>query len=217
MMNSSDVIKHAEDYVRKVFASDSSGHDWWHAYRVRNLALYIAKEEKADLYIVELAALLHDISDVKFNADEASGLKKVSYFLMQERIPDKITAAVLYVIKNVSFKGAGVQTKPESIEAMVVQDADRIDAIGAIGIARVFAFGGHFKEEMYNPDVKPRMHSSFEEYDKRQGHTINHFYEKLLLLKDRMNTKTAKELAEHRHNFMKEYLKEFFDEWEGKA
>ncbi|MCB8963612.1 MAG: HD domain-containing protein [Bacteroidales bacterium] len=191
---------------------DSTGHDWWHIYRVVRLALRIGKEENANLELVEIASLLHDLDDWKLSAD--SGNYPNARNLLKENNFDQHTIdRVIEIVEQVSFKGAGVDTTPRCIEAKVVQDADRLDAIGAIGIARTFAYGGAKGRAIYTPDVKPQMHQSFEEYKKSGGHTINHFYEKLLLLKDRMNTETAKEIATERHKFMQLFLDQFYKEW----
>ncbi|MBI4439895.1 HD domain-containing protein [Candidatus Woesearchaeota archaeon] len=208
-------IRLTEEFVKKRLSGDSSGHDWWHIQRVRKLSLFIAKREKADLFIVELAALLHDIGDWKFHGDE-KGSQIAKAWLERLKADEKVIGQVYEIIDNVSFKGAGVASNIQSLEGRIVQDADRLDAIGAIGIGRTFAYGGYSGRAMHNPSVKPRLHKSFEEYRKSKNPTINHFYEKLLLLKGRMNTKTARKIAERRHKFMEFYLKEFFREWYGK-
>lgn len=198
--------------VRSHCENEASGHDWWHIQRVVTLAKHIAASEHANAKTVEVAAVLHDLDDWKFsaNADNCPNARK----LLCECGFDKNQAeAIIDTIGQVSFKGAGVNTQPTSIEAMVVQDADRIDAIGAIGIARTFAYGGSKGRPMYNPDIEPQMHNNFEQYKTAQSHTINHFYEKLLLLKDRLNTPSARKIAEDRHNFMLAFLNQFYDEW----
>ena len=211
------VIKQIADYARSTLEGEGSGHDWWHIHRVRNLAKNISKSEGGDLYLIESAALLHDIADWKFyDGDDTIGPRKAEEFLKSKDVSDEIITHVCDIIATISFKGAGVETPMKTIEGKIVQDSDRLDAIGAVGIARAFAYGGSKDREMYNPDEKPEMHQSFEEYKKKQSHTINHFYEKLLLLKDRMNTETAKRLAEERHKVMEEFLETFFQEWEGK-
>lgn len=212
-----EIITQTKAYVRKTLEGEGSGHDWWHIYRVWNTAKYIGKKENADLYVVELSALLHDIADWKFhNGDESIGPKVAKEWLESLKVEEPIVDHVCNIIKDLSFKGAGVKSEIKTLEGMVVQDSDRLDAIGAIGIARAFAYGGHKAREIYNPNIKPVMHESFEQYKNSKGTTINHFYEKLLLLKDRMNTETAKKLAEERHRFMEIYLNQFFDEWGGK-
>jgi uncharacterized protein len=209
-----DVIQSTELFVKDVLKGDSSGHDWWHVHRVRNLALRIAKEEKADPFIVELAALLHDVDDFKLGGDGTP--KKARQWLESQGIDADIIDRVCVIIENVSFKGASVQSKMESIEGRCVQDADRLDAIGAIGVARTFMFSGSKGRMMHDPDSKPVLHSDYQQYKNDKGTTINHFHEKLLLLKDRMNTATGKRLAEGRHNYMELFLREFHDEWDGK-
>jgi uncharacterized protein len=211
------VQKIAND-VRQKLEGEGSGHDWWHIVRVWNMAKHIGANEGADMFIVELTALLHDIADWKFHdGDDAVGPGVARQYLEKYYVPSKVINLTCDIILNISFKGAGVKTDVKTLEGKVVQDSDRLDAIGAIGVARTFAYGGHKNRPMYNPNMKPSLHQSKEEYFKSESPTINHFYEKLLLLKDRMNTKTAKDLAEGRHRFMEEYLKRFFQEWDGKA
>lgn len=213
-----DIVLKTEQHVREKLEGEGSGHDWWHIHRVRNTALTLAKEEKADVFVVELAALLHDIADHKFHdGDETIGPRVAGAWLEQLQVDESVINHVKEIIRDVSFKGAGVKTPMRTIEGKVVQDADRLDAIGAIGIARAFAYGGYKKRELYNPELSPTEHSSFEAYKSDTGPTINHFYEKLLLLKDRMNTRTGKRIAEERHQFMELYLDHFFNEWDGKS
>ncbi len=212
-MEQTNVIKRTEAFVRGLFREESSGHDWWHIHRVRNMAKKIAEIEGGDLFIIEMAALLHDLDDWKLNGDNDN--KSVKW-LETSGIDEKDCSRIIRIIEEVSFKGAGVETIPGSIESAIVQDADRLDAIGAIGIARTFAYGGNKNRLIYHPDIKPIMHLSFEEYKSSKAPTINHFYEKLLLLKERMNTNTSKNIAEKRHNFMLDFLNEFYDEWESK-
>ncbi|MCK5168872.1 MAG: HD domain-containing protein, partial [Bacteroidales bacterium] len=171
-------------------------------------------KEGGDLFIIELSALLHDVADWKFHKNENDGLKVICDWLIQLELSDEIIEKIINIIKNVSFKGAGVADQMNSMEGKIVQDADRLDALGAIGIARTFAFGGKFGNEMHNPEKNAELHNSFEEYKNSKGTSINHFYEKLLLLKNRMNTKAAKEIAQDRHCFMEVFLKQFYDEWE---
>ncbi len=205
-------------FVEEKLAGDGSGHDWWHIYRVWNLAKTIAKREGANLFIVELSALLHDIADWKFHdGDDSKGPKMAEQFLVENQVDREVIDPVVEIIATISYKGAGIATPMKTLEGEVVQDADRLDAIGAMGIARTFAYGGNKNRLMYHPDEKPVMHQSFEDYKKNTGHTINHFYEKLLLLKDRMNTASAKQMAEGRHQFMQSYLDQFYEEWDGKA
>ncbi|PLX12160.1 MAG: phosphohydrolase [Marinilabiliales bacterium] len=213
-MTKQEIINETIDFVKERMADDSSGHDWWHVYRVWNMAKKLNKKEGGDLFIIEMSALLHDVADWKFNEDEERGIQLINNWLEQFELSESNILRILNIIRNVSFKGAGVKDKMISIEGMIVQDADRLDAIGAIGIARTFAFGGNFGSPMHNPEVKAQNHSSFEEYKNAKGTTINHFYEKLLFLKDRMNTNAAKEMAAKRHNYMENFLKQFYDEWD---
>ncbi|MBN2680983.1 MAG: HD domain-containing protein [Bacteroidales bacterium] len=210
------VIKNTQDYVKSLCYGETTGHDWWHVLRVRNTAIKIAEIENADLEIVELSALLHDVDDWKFKEKSEANEGIAEKWLKKNKIPAKKIELILEIIECVSFKGSGVETPMRTIEGKIVQDADRLDAMGAVGIARTFAYGGSRKRELYNPEEKPEIHSSFEDYKKSKSHTINHFYEKLLLLKDRMNTETAKKMAESRHSFMLEYLNRFLEEWEGR-
>jgi uncharacterized protein len=209
------VIQKTETFVKTFHQHDTSGHDWWHIHRVRNLSLKIAATEQANLLVVELAALLHDIPDHKLN-NEAVGMNSIKEFLNAMNLPETTIQHVIGIIEKVSFKGTNVQTNMPSIEGKIVQDADRLDAIGAIGIARVFAYGGHRRQSMHNPNIEPKQHDSFEEYKSAETTSINHFHEKLLLLKDRMNTETGKAMAQDRHRFMQQYLNHFHDEWDGK-
>jgi uncharacterized protein len=215
-MNKNKIIKQTEEYVKKKMSGESSGHDWWHAYRVWKTAAYIGRREKADLFVVELAALLHDIADWKFNqGDETIGSKLAREWLEKLEVDQETILEIVEIIKNISFKGIKAANKIKTKEGMIVQDADRLDAIGAIGIGRTFAFGGSQGREMYNPKTKADKYKSAKQYKKMQTTTINHFYEKLLLLKDRMNTKTAKKLAIKRHAFLENFLIQFFKEWKG--
>jgi uncharacterized protein len=216
------IITKTVDYIKETLSGEGSGHDWWHVYRVWELAKHIAKEEKgSDIFVVELTALLHDIADWKFNnGDDLAGPKLAREWLGNVGVDIKDIDHICENIQFSSFKGAGTETKQLSLEGQIFQDADRLDALGAIGIARTFAYGGHAGQEIYNPEKKPTFHDNAENYKKHiqsgKVTTINHFYEKLLLIKDRMNTKTGKKIAEKRHKFMKEYLDRFFKEWEGK-
>ena len=217
-MNSKKLIENTRLFVEKELGNDSSGHDWWHIYRVWSLAKNIAQTEGADLTVVELSALLHDIADWKFNTgDESAGPKQAAKWLRKNEADPKLIDSVCEIIATLSYKGAGVDTPMRTIEGKVVQDADRLDAIGAMGIARTFAYGGSKNRLMYHPDKPPVMHQSFKDYKKNRGHTVNHFYEKLLLIKERINTQSAKKLAEKRHFFMENYLDHFFKEWNGDA
>ncbi|OGH92583.1 MAG: phosphohydrolase [Candidatus Magasanikbacteria bacterium RIFOXYD2_FULL_39_9] len=202
--------------VKLKMEGEGSGHDWWHVYRVWQMAKRIGEQEKANLLIVELGALLHDIADWKFHdGDDTVGPRVAEEILAKNEASQEIIEAVSKIISEVSFKGVGVKTEPSTLEGKAVQDADRIDALGAIGIARAFAYGGHKNRVMYDPNIKPVIHTTKEEYIKSEGTTVNHFYEKLLLLKDLLNTETAKEIAQSRHKFMAEYLDRFYKEWEG--
>jgi uncharacterized protein len=214
-MNRDILIDETIKFVKEKLAGDSSGHDWWHIYRVWNLARNIQKAEGGDLFVIELSALLHDVADWKFYENEQEGLNIVRTFLENQDVEIEIINSVISIIENVSFKGAGVKDRMTTIEGKIVQDADRLDAIGAIGVARTFAFGGKYGNEMHNPDSEIIMHNNFEQYKKSNGTTINHFYEKLLLLKDRMNTVTAKKMAKLRHKYMEQFLNQFMNEWDG--
>ncbi len=211
-ISETEAISLTDNYVRSLFENDFTGHDWWHVNRVRNMALKIAEKEGGDRFIIELAALLHDVDDWKINTNGNSS--KTVNWLKNIKIPDYVSKRILDVIEQVSFKGAGVKNEADSIEAKIVQDADRLDAIGAIGIARTFAYGGSKQRPIYLPEIKPELHDNFESYKKTTAPTINHFYEKLLLLKNRLNTKTAIEIAKNRHTFMETFLEQFFKEWE---
>jgi uncharacterized protein len=211
------IVTKTIDFIKDRFKGEGSGHDWWHIYRVYKNALNIAKTEKVDVFVVELGALLHDIADWKFTGgNEKEGGKQARLWLENLDVDSDIIDHVCYIVDNIGFKG-GTGQPIKTKEGMVVQDADRLDAMGAIGIARAFSYGGHNNREMYNPEIKPKLNQTKEEYRTGNAPTINHFYEKLLKLKDLINTKTGKEIAQTRHDFMESYLKEFFEEWEGKA
>jgi uncharacterized protein len=214
-MNKKTLLKATEDFVKSVLEGDSSGHDWWHIYRVRILAMKIANAEQADPFLVELAALLHDVDDWKLAEKEEEG-QKTKKWLQRCGVENHTIENISAIIDGVSFKGAGVNTSTNNLECRVLQDADRLDAIGAIGIARTFAYGGSRGRGIYDPEILPEMHADFENYKKSNAPTINHFYEKLLLLKDQMQTTTGKALAEQRHEFMLRFLDQFFGEWSGK-
>lgn len=203
-------------YVKTRLKHAESGHDWWHIERVWKLANKIAETEKVDKLVVQLGALLHDIADTKFNnGDEMEAEILVRNVLNENGVSAEIIRHVVDIVNNVSFKGGNVEQQFRSKELDVVQDADRLDAIGAIGIARTFGYGGFKNREMYNPSILPKLDMTKEEYRSSTAPTINHFYEKLLLLKDRMNTETARKMAEHRHRFMEDFLTEFYAEWNG--
>jgi len=212
------LILKTEKFVRETLADAEGGHDWFHIERVWRNAQLIAKTEKVDLLVVELGALLHDIADAKFNdGDESIGPKKARAFLETQQVDEAVIAHVENIIKFISFKsGLDTQgTKFTSKELEVVQDADRLDAIGAIGIARAFNYGGFKNRSLYDPSIPPNLNMGKETYKKSQAPTINHFYEKLLLLKDKMNTVTGKRIASQRHNYMEGYLEQFLGEWNG--
>lgn len=211
-----EIIARTADYIKERLKDDSSGHDWFHTYRVWKLAKKIANKEGADEYIVELSSLLHDIADYKLhNGDEEIGPKLTGQCLKEFNVIPGIISHVQEIIATIPFKGAKAENKVKTLEGQCVQDADRLDAIGAIGIARCFSFGGWKGNIIYNPSIKPDIEQSEEEYTRADHTSINHFYEKLLLLKDRMNTKTGREIAEKRHKFMELFLNQFFQEWGG--
>lgn len=215
-MDKDAIIQQTAEYARRTLEGDGSGHDWWHVYRVWKSALHIAECEGADVFIVQLGALLHDIADWKFHdGDVGVGAGVARAWLESLGVAERDCARVCDVVANVSFKGAGVPNTMSSLEGLCVQDADRLDAIGAVGIGRCFAYGGYRGRPMYDPAVAPRYHETFEAYRDANSHTIAHFYEKLLLLKDRMNTETARRIAAGRHAFMEAFLAQFYAEWEG--
>ncbi|UCD60938.1 MAG: HD domain-containing protein [Flavobacteriaceae bacterium] len=217
-MNQKTILKNTEIFVKQRFKGAEGGHDWFHTKRVLANSIHIAKKENANLFVVQLAALLHDIADSKFHdGDETLGPKVATEFLKEQKVDQVYREHVVKIIESVSFKNslAPLENTFSSIEMQIVQDADRLDAIGAIGIARAFNYGGYKNRELYNPKITPNMNMSKEEYKKSKTPTINHFYEKLLLLKEKMNTPTGKKLAEKRHEFMLSYLNQFFQEWEG--
>lgn len=215
-MTDHTLLERTVAHVRKLLEGDGSGHDWWHIYRVWQTARRIALLEGADLRIVELAALLHDIADWKFHGgDESAGPRAADAWLLECGADAATREAVCDIIARVSFKGAGVATEMPSLEGKIVQDADRLDAIGAIGIGRAFAYGGHAGRLLYDPDFPVEMHASFAAYKNSKGPTLNHFYEKLFLLKDRMQTETGRQLAHARHAFMQDFVARFLAEWDG--
>ncbi|MEI6237528.1 MAG: HD domain-containing protein [Candidatus Saccharibacteria bacterium] len=217
-MTNEQIVQKTRQHIESRFNDESTGHDWWHMYRVWMLSKHIAKSEaNANSFIVELGALLHDIADWKFNdGDMEAGPKAAREWLENLGVKDEDITKIEDIIRNVSFKGAKVKQNMQSIEGQIVSDADKLDAIGAIGIARTFAYGGGHDTPIYNPNIKPIEHETFNDYKKGKSHSVNHFYEKLLFLKDRLYTESAKNIAKHRHEFMEDYLNEFYKEWEGK-
>ncbi|WP_395065548.1 HD domain-containing protein [Flavobacterium sp.] len=203
-------------FVKEKLKGAEAGHDWFHMQRVYKNALLIADGEQCDLEIVKLGALLHDIADSKFNdGDETVGPKVAREFLESQNASEQIILHVINIIENISFKGGNFEKKFTSKELEIVQDADRLDAIGAIGIARTFNYGGFKNRPLYDPEIAPNLSMSRQEYKKNESPTLNHFYEKLLLLKDKMNTNTGKKIAQQRHQFMEIYLSQFYSEWDG--
>lgn len=215
-MSNENIVNKTILFVKEKLENAEGGHDWFHIERVYKNALSIAENEVCDDTVVKLAALLHDIADSKFhNGDEAIGPKIAHEFLESENLDTVTIQHVINIIENISFKGGNTQKTFSSIELDIVQDADRLDAIGAIGIARAFNYGGFKNRPLYNPNIAPNLHMSKEEYKNSEAPTLNHFYEKLLLLKDKMNTKTGKQIAEERHQFMMNFLAQFYAEWDG--
>lgn len=209
------ILQKTAEYVQSQCREDSSGHDWQHIRRVRDTARKICEIEGGDPFIVELAALLHDLDDWKFNEDGDETPRKARAWMQSCGVDEPTIRRVSEIIAHLSYKGAGAENKMNSLEGFIAQDADRLDAIGAIGVARAFAYGGYKNRPMYDPDSPPRLHADFEEYKNSKSATVNHFYEKLLLLKDRMNTPTGKRFAEERHAFMLTFLEQFMKEWNG--
>lgn len=209
-----NLVERVAAHVKARFLAESSGHDWHHIHRVWKLAREIAAAEGADREIAELGALVHDIADWKFHSgDETLGPREAEFLLSREGAPRSIIEPVVEIVATISFKGAGVRTEMRTLEGKCVQDADRLDALGAIGIARCFAYGGHAGRLMYDPDIPPVMHGTAEAYKTAKGTSLNHFYEKLFLLKERMNTPTGRALAEARHQFMEDFVARFLSEW----
>lgn len=203
-------------FVKEKLKSAEAGHDWFHMQRVYKNALLIADGEQCDLEVVKLGALLHDIADSKFNdGDETVGPRVAREFLESQNASEETIVHVINIIENISFKGGNFEKKFTSKELDIVQDADRLDAIGAIGIARCFNYGGYKNRPLYNPEIAPNLSMTKEEYKSNEAPTLNHFYEKLLLLKDKMNTETGRKIAKERHHFMELFLSQFYAEWEG--
>jgi uncharacterized protein len=214
MQNSSILVERVADDIKARFLTESSGHDWYHIARVWKLARQIAEAEDADREVAELGALVHDIADWKFHdGDESVGPREAERLLTRVGAPRHIVDPVVDIVATISFKGAGVQTAMRTLEGQCVQDADRLDALGAIGIARCFAYGGHTGRQIYDPAVAPEMHATAAAYKTAKGTSFNHFHEKLLLLKDRMNTPSGRALAEPRHRFMEDFVRQFLSEW----
>lgn len=215
-MINQDIINKTILFVKEKLENAEGGHDWFHIERVFKNAVSIADNEICDVTIVKLGALLHDIADSKFhNGDETVGPKMARKFLESENIDEATIQHVINIIENISFKGGNSEKTFSSVELDIVQDADRLDAIGAIGIARTFNYGGFKNRPLYNPKIAPNLHMTKEEYKNSQAPTLNHFYEKLLLLKDKMNTETGKQIAQQRNQFMTTYLSQFYAEWDG--
>ena len=215
-MEQTTIITKTIAFVQETLQHAEGGHDWFHIERVYKNALLIAKEETVDEFVVSLGALLHDIADAKFhNGDETVGPKVARAFLESVAVAEDIIVHVENIITNISFKGGNFEQRFSSPELDVIQDADRLDAIGAIGIARTFNYGGFKNRKIYDPAIEPNLNMTKEEYKKSTAPTINHFYEKLLLLKDKMNTETGKKIAEQRHAFMERFLDQFYAEWNG--
>jgi uncharacterized protein len=202
-------------YIKNELKNVEAGHNWWHVKRVFDLATFIAQKEGGNLLVIQLASLLHDIADYKFyNGNEEIGKKKIKSFLSLNQVDNNTIKHIEKIIENISYKGGNFQENFDSLEFRIVQDADRLDAMGAIGIARAFHYGGYKNNEIYNPDIEIKLNLSPIEYLNAKSTTINHFFEKLLLLKELLNTKTAQKLAEKKHKFMLSFLEEFFDEWD---
>lgn len=211
-MDKKQIIAATERFVREQMQADATGHDWLHVERVRRMALRLAAHEGADPFVVGLAALLHDLDDYKITGDLSGELPRAARWLARAGVDEPTARRVLDIIARLSFKGAGVATPMADVEGCVVQDADRLDAIGAIGIARAFAYGGARGRALYDPQAAPVRHASEQEYKRNSSSTVNHFYEKLLLLKDRMNTPTARAIAQQRHRYMEEFLVQLYEE-----
>ena len=213
-MNSTEIVSQIKSIIKKQFENESTGHDWFHIERVYNMAAFLQKTEGGDLEIIELTALLHDVSDHKFNGGSATLGGDIAFEMLINLKYSPVKAEkVREIISQVSFKGANVEHLTSSIEAKIVQDADRLDAIGAIGIARAFAYGGNKERPLFDPSIPPVLHDSFDAYKNSKSHTINHFHEKLLLLRSKLNTSTAINIGNERHEFLELFLKNFMNEW----
>ena len=215
-MENQQLIENTISFVKQKLENAEGGHDWFHIERVYKNSILISKDENCDELIVQLGALLHDIADSKFhNGDETVGPKVAREFLKSQNVSEEIIVHVINIIENISFKGGNFEKKFSSKELDIVQDADRLDAIGAIGIARVFNYGGFKNRPLYNPEIAPNLTMTKEEYKNNVAPTLNHFYEKLLLLSDKMNTETGKKIAQKRHEYMEGFLEQFYAEWNG--
>ncbi|MEK3886388.1 HD domain-containing protein [Bacillus sp. FSL K6-3431] len=213
-MNKAEIILQTEAFVYEELKEEASGHDWWHIYRVTKITKTIAQQENADMFICEMAALLHDIADEKLNINETEGVEKVKEWLLHLKVDESSISKIMNIISTMSFKGGG-QPSMKTLEGKIVQDADRLDAIGAIGITRAFTYSGAIKQLIYDPHIKVRDHMTKEAYREETTTAINHFYEKLLKLKEHMITDYGKKMAERKHKYMKGYLEMFFNEWDG--
>ena len=210
-----ELIEKVKSHVKEIFQNDATGHDWFHIERVHAMACLLQEKEGGSRLIIELSALLHDISDHKMNGGKLNHGGTVAFELLKQLdCTTEIALCVKEIVDGVSYKGANVPDEMTRLEGKIVQDADRLDAIGAIGIARAFAYGGNKNRALYLPDFEPKMHASFEEYATAKSHTINHFYEKLLHIKDRLHTESAKEIGSERHHFMESFLQQFYKEWQ---
>lgn len=219
-MDKEEIITKTAAMVKEKFQANGAGHDWWHIYRVWQMAKTIARGEElagkeVDLFAVELGALLHDLGDYKFNNGKDVGVELSSEWLASLAVPETVISEILHIIENLGFKGGHDANKMQSSAGKIIQDADKLDGMGAIGVARCFAFGGSKGLLMHDPENPPKLNMTKEEYMKSNGTSINHFYEKLLRLKEMMNTETARKLAQHRHEYLEEFLAEFYAEWEG--
>lgn len=213
-MNKPQILENTRNFVKETLQNAEGGHDWFHIQRVVKNAKEIAAGETVDHFVVELGALLHDIADSKFhNGDESVGPKVAREFLKKQDVSEEVIIHIVKIIENISFKGGNIDQKFSSPELDVIQDADRLDALGAIGIARTFNYGGHKGRALYDPAIKPNLNMTKEEYKSSTAPTVNHFYEKLFLLKDKMNTETGRKIAEDRHRFMELFLEQFYAEW----
>jgi uncharacterized protein len=216
-MTNEELILRTAEHVRTLLQHDSSGHDWWHIHRVWKMAIRLAREEQAEPFVVELAALLHDLDDWKLHPQSDGRPFRAEGWLRELGVDPRVRDHVCAILTHLSFKGAGVGNGISTLEGRVVQDADRLDALGAVGLARAFAYGGSRGRAMHDPAQEPTLHATFEAYRQNQGTTLNHFHEKLLLLKDRMNTAAGKRLAEARHAYLEGFLERFLAEWDGRA